>query len=169
MAAALVVSLNQVEAREFERLSTGAAPWVFRRILRGHSLLRPVYVWDKGIGTRELGSLEASGIPSPLNGGTCLAPHTLGMWLEKDTCAFQLPPHPNPLPRGERETRVYLRSVGAALQRSCEKRPMSNTDGPQPSGCFNVQATPVGKSLLVFENNGVGLQNAGGCLVRCRR
>jgi hypothetical protein len=34
MAAALVVSLNQVEAREFERLSTGAAPWVFRRILR---------------------------------------------------------------------------------------------------------------------------------------
>jgi len=46
---------------------------------------------------------------------------------------------------------------------------MSNTDGPQPSGCFNAQATPVGKSLLVFENNGVGLQNAGGCLVRCRR
>jgi hypothetical protein len=27
----------------------------------------------------------------------------------------------------------------------------------------------VGKSLLVFENNGVGLQNAGGCLVRRRR
>ena len=28
----------------------------------------------------------------------------------------------------------------------------TDSDGPQPSGCFNAQAMPVGKSLLVFEN-----------------
>ena len=31
---------------------------------------------------------------------------------------------------------------------------MSNTDGPQPSGCISVRTTLVSKSLSVFEDKG---------------
>jgi len=32
------------------------------------------------------------------------------------------------------------------------KRCVKNSDGPQPSGCFNVRTTSVGKSPSVFED-----------------
>jgi hypothetical protein len=33
----------------------------------------------------------------------------------------------------------------------CEKRQAADAAGPQPSGCFSVLTTLVGKSPLVFE------------------
>jgi len=48
--------------------------------------------------------------------------------------------------------RSLFANIFFSLDRARPPNERSDAGGPQPLGCINVQATPAGKSLLVFEN-----------------